>query len=88
MLVRYLAAAFIGGLAIEAAASPVHSQQDATVAKKREIPASHAVHERHMPHWTYTWEEKRKVPSNALLPMRIGLKQANLEDGHDLLMDM
>ncbi len=89
MLFRYLAAVFVGGLAIEVAASPVRGHPDVgAVARKREIPATHTVHERHMPHWAYTWEQKRKVPAKALLPMRIGLKQANLQDGHELLMDM
>jgi tripeptidyl-peptidase-1 len=28
------------------------------------------------------------VPDTQVLPMRIGLKQCNLEEGHDKLMDM
>ncbi|KAH7627767.1 peptidase S8/S53 domain-containing protein [Sordaria sp. MPI-SDFR-AT-0083] len=54
----------------------------------RAVPDTHALHERAMPHWGRKWDKRGPVPSNTLLPMRIGLKQANLDVGHDLLMDI
>lgn len=35
-----------------------------------------------------SWIKRNAVPGEAMLPMRIGLKQRNLERGHDLLMDV
>jgi len=29
-----------------------------------------------------------RIPSNAILPMRVGLKQNNLDKGYELLMDV
>lgn len=55
---------------------------------KRSIPASHALHERHLPLWETQWTKRTKVPASQVLPMRIGLKQMNLEAGHDRLMEM
>lgn len=76
-----LLTALTAGLALEAVASPV-------TLKRREVPSTHSLHERHAPHWGHMWTKKAKVPANAVLPMRIGLKQSNLDAGHDKLMDM
>jgi len=84
MLFRYLAAALAGGLAIDA----VVASAVGVGLKKREVPATHVLHERQMPHWSRTWNKKEKLRADALLPMRIGLKQSNLGAGHDLLMEM
>jgi tripeptidyl-peptidase-1 len=78
MLFQHLAVAL---LAIGVSAS------DVTVLK-REVPSTHVVHERQMEHWALSWVKKRKVRDSALLPMRIGLKQSNLDHGRDLLMEM
>lgn len=78
MLFQHLAVAL---LAIGVSASDV-------VVVKREIPATHVVHERQMEHWARSWVKKRKVADSALLPMRIGLKQSNLDHGRELLMEM
>ncbi|OAA66529.1 alkaline serine protease [Niveomyces insectorum RCEF 264] len=52
----------------------------------RTIPTTHALHERQPPHWSHTWQRTHRVPADAVLPMRIGLKQRNLDKGHDRLM--
>ena len=50
-------------------------------------PASHVVHEKR--HFTPSqWTKRDRIPSEAILPMRIGLTQNNLENGHDFLMDV
>ena len=85
MLFRCLVTALAGGMALEALASPVARD---TAAKKRAVPASHTLHERHMPHWGRKWTKKDRVPAGTQLPMRIGLKQSNLEAGHNKLMSM
>ncbi len=83
MLLRTVLLAPATGLAFDAHGSPV-----APSAKKREVPRSHVLHERHLPHWSQRWTKRDKVDGSAMLPMRIGLKQSNLEAGHDRLMDM
>lgn len=81
---RSLVVALASGLVFQTMASPIfHS-----VISKREIPATHSLHERHLPHWGQQWMKKSKVPSSQILPMRIGLKQHNLQVGHDKLMEM
>ena len=87
MLLQSLVAALAGGLILQAVASPL-SPQFAGVQRKREVPATHALHERHLPHWETQWQKRSKVPDHQVLPMRIGLKQCNLEAGHDKLMEM
>lgn len=90
MLFRQLATIVGGGLSLVAAGPLSHSapagSSDAVV--KREIPSSHALHERQLPQWTQKWKRGAKVPRGALLPMRIGLKQRNLKDGAELLSEM
>lgn len=34
------------------------------------------------------WTKGDRLSSDAILPMRIGLKQSNLEHGHGMLMDV
>lgn len=55
---------------------------------KRQVPSTHSLHERHLPHWSQQWTKRSKVQDTQILPMRIGLKQVNLEAGHNKLMDM
>jgi tripeptidyl-peptidase-1 len=80
MLFQRLTIALATGLAIGVSASDI--------SVKREIPSSHVVHERQMEHWALSWTKRSKVPDSALLPMRIGLKQSNLEQGRSLLAEM
>ena len=52
-------------------------------------PASfkHAVHEkRGAP--SSDWVKVARIESTAILPMRVGLTQSNLDKGHDLLMEV
>jgi tripeptidyl-peptidase I len=34
------------------------------------------------------WVKRDRIHSRAMLPIRIGLSQSNLDKGHDLLMDV
>jgi len=62
--------------------------REGVVVDRRVVPASHVLHERGLPHWEQTWEQKQRLPADMVLPMRFGLRQSNLRDGHDILMDM
>ncbi|KAJ4416113.1 hypothetical protein N0V82_006957 [Gnomoniopsis sp. IMI 355080] len=85
MLYQQVIPILLGALtASSALASPLGGGLSVT---KRDVPRSHVLHERQLPHWSRTWEKKSKVKKSALLPMRIGLRQNNLQEGHDLLMD-
>ncbi|EFX06237.1 alkaline serine protease [Grosmannia clavigera kw1407] len=75
-MLKTLLLAATAGLAL---ASPV---------SRREVPATHTLHERHAPHWAEHWSKRSKVPDDAVLPMRIGLTQQNLAAGHDRLMEI
>ena len=91
MLFQHLAVALAGGLTLRVAAIPAHAVHEVPVPlenTKREIPASHGIHERGLPHWGRSWEAKHRVPRDAKLPMRIGLQQSNLEQGQKTLLDM
>jgi tripeptidyl-peptidase-1 len=88
MLIQSLVAVLAGSsFVLEAVASPL-IVENAGLHVKREVPASHSLHERHLPHWSQQWTKRSKVPHTQILPMRIGLKQCNIEAGHDKLMDM
>lgn len=52
-------------------------------------PASikHALHEKRSSPAS-DWVRSARVESTAILPMRIGLSQGNLEKGHDMLMEV
>lgn len=84
MLYQRLLSAFAGAAAVH---SVVASPLDGHRVVGREIPSTHVLHERQMPQWSRTWQKKDRVPKSALLPMRIGLRQTNLQEGHELLMD-
>ena len=87
MLLNSLVAALACSLVLEVTAGPL--SQAYTVARtKRDVPSSHSLHERHLPHLSTQWSKRSKVPDTQILPMRIGLKQCNLEAGHNKLMDM
>jgi len=49
--------------------------------------ASHVVHEKRDSSPSQ-WMRRDRIPSNAILPMRVGLKQNNLDKGYELLMDV
>lgn len=53
------------------------------------IPESHVVHEkRGLDHASRRWVKRDRMDKDALLPMRVGLKQNNLHKGHEWLMDV
>ncbi|KAI0166013.1 subtilisin-like protein [Xylariaceae sp. FL1272] len=79
MFVRLFVAALVG-LALEATAGPI--------AGRVVVPRSHVLHERHASHWEQRWTKRAKVPQDAMIPMRIGLTQTNLDAGHNKLMDI
>ncbi|KAI0174519.1 alkaline serine protease [Pestalotiopsis sp. NC0098] len=88
MLFRQLAVAVTGSLALGTLASPLTVGNNAVVAHKREVPSTHVLHERQRPHWGRQWAKRDKVPARALLPMRIGLVQRNLEAGAKRLREI
>ena len=49
---------------------------------------THVLHERRDGPLAQLWAKSRRVPKDAVLPVRIGLKQSNLAYGHDRLMNM
>ena len=87
MLLPSLVAALAScGLVLTAMAGPLAVSHENVGVRRRDVP--HSLHERHLPHWQQRWTKRSKVPDHHILPMRIGLKQSNLEAGHDKLMDM
>ena len=85
MLLCSLLAALTTGLVFEAVAGPLSAEYTGTKGR-RDIP--HSLHERHLPQLAQRWTKRSKVPDTQVLPVRIGLKQCNIEAGHDKLMDM
>jgi tripeptidyl-peptidase-1 len=50
-------------------------------------PVPHVLHEkRETP--SKDWIKGARIEKDAIIPMRIGLTQTNLENGYDLLMDV
>jgi tripeptidyl-peptidase I len=52
------------------------------------VPTTHTLHERVGQHWGRGWNNKKRLPRDAMLPMRIGLKQSNEDLGRERLADM
>lgn len=84
MLFGSLVAALSLRLAVEVVASPLLHNQSS----KRDVPSSHSLHERHTPRMAHYWTKRERLPPKTVLPMRIGLKQQNLDAGHTRLMEM
>jgi tripeptidyl-peptidase-1 len=61
----------------------------AIVALSNAAPASikHVLHEKRQTP-SSDWVKAARIESTAILPMRIGLTQNNLEKGHDFLMEV
>ena len=53
-----------------------------------QMPHHSVVHERHEQRHLEGWSKAEPAELQALLPIRIGLTQSNLQKGHDMLMDM
>jgi tripeptidyl-peptidase I len=89
MLLRLLSAVIAGGAALHASAGAVSSNNGRRSEwAKRAIPDTHRVHERSMPQWKAEWKKGDRLSSEVVLPVRIGLKNSNLKEGHDRLMEM
>jgi tripeptidyl-peptidase I len=78
------------GLLLTATASPLtnHGITERSPVTTREVPTTHVLHERQPEHWSAHWTKRARVPSQHILPMRIGIKHddAVLQLGHDRLM--
>lgn len=59
----------------------------ATVVRSVAVPNSHVIHEKR-DGTPSRWAKRAKLAPRDILPMRIGLKQKNLERGHEFLMDV
>ena len=69
----------------EVLASPLlHSSSS----RKRDVPHTHAIHERHTSRMSDQWVKRDKLPGVTVLPVRIGLRQSNLDKGHGRLVEM
>ncbi|KAJ1328207.1 tripeptidyl-peptidase I [Microdochium nivale] len=81
MLITQLAAVVATSLVLGTSAGLVP-------AARRQVPSTHALHERHLPQHTVHWSKRSKLPSSTVLPVRIGLAQGSLSAGHDRLLAM
>jgi tripeptidyl-peptidase-1 len=52
------------------------------------LPYTHVVHEKRDAASSKQWVKRENLSSTAVLTMRIGLKQRNLDCGHDFLKEM
>jgi tripeptidyl-peptidase I len=86
MQLHHLSAALSIGLVLGTSASPLISKE--TTYKKREVPSTHVLHERHVPQLAARWSKWEKLSAKTMVPVRIGLKQYNLDAGHDRLMEI
>jgi tripeptidyl-peptidase-1 len=59
----------------------------AATAQSAAVPNSHVVHEKREV-TSSRWVKREKLAPSDILPMRIGLKQRNLDRGHEFLMDV
>ncbi|KAI1409994.1 subtilisin-like protein [Hypoxylon sp. FL1857] len=79
--------ALAGLIVLEAlAAPPFHGASSSR--SKRSIPDTHVRHEKRTEVQARSWRIVQRAVPDAVLPMRIGLKQRNLQSGHELLMDI
>jgi tripeptidyl-peptidase-1 len=72
------------GLVLPASGGRVNTRDRAP----RSVPSSHIIHERHTQGHLHGWVKRELVDAEATLPVRIGLKQSNVDAGHERLMDM
>ncbi|KAK8026252.1 hypothetical protein PG990_004075 [Apiospora arundinis] len=97
MKVGVLFLSFVALFASGASSTPLLSSDHETggsgpgslsAATKRAVPDTHVQHEKRSVEQGRRWAKLERADGRATLPMRIGLKQHNLEKGHDLLMDI
>lgn len=61
------------------------------VAVAKPVPETHVVHEKRGVGHRFTtskWVKRDRLEKNAVLPVRVGLKQQNLDNGAQMLMDV
>ncbi|EGP87472.1 unnamed protein product [Zymoseptoria tritici ST99CH_1A5] len=71
---RFSSFAALAALASAVVAAPVNNFQRHVLHERREV--------------SHNWVKRDRVHSDVKLPMRIGLVQSNLDNGHDLLMQV
>lgn len=76
--------ASVGGLVVPASAARRSTRNRLA----RSLPETHAVHEKHEKRHLEGWVKRGLVDEDLTVPVRIGLRQENLDKGHDLLMEM
>ncbi|KAI0131101.1 protease S8 tripeptidyl peptidase I [Daldinia grandis] len=87
-LLNFITVAALAALEVFAA-PPFHQSSGAEHSRLgRRIPDTHIQHEKRAPVQERSWTKLRRAVPDGILPMRIGLKQQNLQPGHDLLMDI
>ena len=69
-----LSLVLVGALAAGSFAAPALTLRHVVHESRRDLPK--------------TWVKRSAVEADALLPVRVGLKQRNLDKGHDLLMEV
>jgi hypothetical protein len=69
-------------------ASPVRDYLGPRTQGSSDPPRTHVLHERLEDWHSNGWTRIERVDAKAILPMRIGLTQENLDLGHNLLMAM
>ena len=67
--------------------SCIYAALAATAVTAASVPRSHVVHEEREV-ISSRWVKRDRVRPDALLPVRIGLAQSNLEQAHEYLMDV
>jgi len=60
----------------------------ATTIQGAVVTHTHVLHEKRDAAVLKRWVRREKLDSSAILPMRIGLAQKNLDLGHEFLMDV
>ena len=93
MRLLHLALLIVGLCALEAVAAPlwkhkVESLHYKNLSKKPALPKSRLRHEWHEPRNTRGWVRGRRASPKGKLPMRVGLKQPNVEKAREALMNM
>ncbi|KAI1389168.1 putative alkaline serine protease AorO [Hypoxylon trugodes] len=79
--------ALVGLVAVEVfAAPPFHGVESTRL--RRSIPDTHIQHEKRTEIQARSWTKMARAVPDAKIPVRIGLKQRNLQSGHDLLMEI
>ncbi|OAA60408.1 protease s8 tripeptidyl peptidase [Niveomyces insectorum RCEF 264] len=82
-----LLATVLATLAVATEASP-RFRSAAAGAPLSKRHTNHVLHETRSPAAAHTWRRAAKVPGDAVLPMRIGLTQRNLDRAEQLLNDV